>query len=311
MLLSRISLAALGLLCLTPLAPLTSHAMGLDVVRTKAACKGTSTHPQPLIPAPRAAQQRIPQSQAVAGQNTVAWVWLGSPTRRYPHSALGSTVHAGSVHATVRTSGGDWREQAYELPLHRVFEDRVPRLMDLDRDGRDEILLIESDALRGSSLVVLKASAEGGLSEWARGPYAGSTFRWLNPAGVADFDGDGQLDIASVTTPHIGGTLTLHHVQPPDLVPFAKMMDVSNHRMGALEQDLAVIVSSPDTRPTIIVPDMTRRALHALRWEAPGQWKELADLMPLAGRIERLTPVSGGACATLADGSSYRVTLTH
>jgi hypothetical protein len=306
----RKSLAGIGFCVSTVLPTHAAQAMGLMVQPSRAACGATAPLPH-QTPVPRAAKQRIPQSPVVAGHNVVAWVWLGTPTRRYPHSALGSTVHAGSVHAMVRTPAGSWREQVYELPLHRVFEDRVPRLVDLDQDGRDEILLIESEALRGSSLVVLKAAIDGDLSEWARGPYAGSTFRWLNPVGVADFDGDGQLDIASVTTPHIGGTLTLHHVQPPDLVPFAKMMDVSNHRMGALEQDLAVIVSSPDTRPTIIVPDMTRRALHALRWEAPGQWKELADLMPLAGRIERLTPAAGGACATLADGSSYRVTLTH
>lgn len=308
MLLLRRSLAGTAFLLSTVLPLHAVQAMGLMVRPSRTACN-TTVSQRPQTPLPRAAQQRIPQSQSVAGSNSVAWVWLGSPTRRYPHSALGSTVHAGSVHAIVRTPAGSWREQVYELPLHRVFEDRVPRLVDLDLDGRDEILLIESDALRGSSLVVLKTTIDGDLSEWARGPYAGSTFRWLNPVGVADFDGDGQLDIASVTTPHIGGTLILHHVQAPELRPFAKMMDVSNHRMGALEQDLAVIVTLPDTRPTIIVPDMTRRALHALRWDAPGQWKELADLMPLAGRIERLSPLPDGACATLSDGSSHHVTL--
>jgi hypothetical protein len=86
-------------------------------------------------------------------------------------------------------------------------------------------------------------------------------------------------------------------------------MDVSNHRMGALEQRLAVIVQSPGLRPTIIVPDMTRQALHALRWEAPGQWHELADLKPLAGTVERLTPLPDGACAVLSDGRIFQITL--
>ena len=128
------------------------------------------------------------------------------------------------------------------------------------------------------------------LIELARSPYAGAPFRWLNPVGVADFDGDGRLDIASVTTPHIGGVLTLHHFRPPVLEPYATAMDVSNHRMGALEQRLAAIVEAPGHRPTVIVPDMQLRALHALRWEAPGQWQELAELKPMAVRIERLTP---------------------
>jgi hypothetical protein len=114
-----------------------------------------------------------------------------------------------------------------------------------------------------------------------------------------------------VTTPHIGGVLQLLHYRPPALVPFARALDVSNHRMGALEQDLAVIVMQPDQRPTIVLPDMTRRALHALRWDAPGQWTELADLKPLPGLIERLTPQAQGACATLADGRAIGVTLTH
>ncbi len=282
--------------------------MGLSVEPAGAHCAPPATP----IPAPAEASSRLPDSQAVAGSKDIAWVWLGSPTRRYPHGALGSPVHAGSVHVLTRSPGGHTGVVTLSLPVHRVFEDRVPRLVDLDGDGRDEIVLVEADALRGASLVVLGLEQRGGqrvIVERARGPHAGSTFRWLNPVGFADFDGDGALDVASVTTPHIGGVLTLHHMKPPALVPFARALDVSNHRMGALEQQLAVIVHQPGLRPTIIVPDMSRQALHALRWEAPGQWHELADLKPLPGTIERLTPRPGGACAWLVDGRVLQVTL--
>lgn len=293
---------ALGLL------PAWALSMGLSVEPADATCAPTSTPPT----APLKAASRLPDSQAVAGSKDIAWVWLGSPTRRYPHGALGSPVHAGSVHVLARTPRGPMVAVSLSLPVHRVFEDRVPRLVDLDGDGRDEIVLVEADALRGAALVVLGLAQRDGqttLVERARGPHAGSTFRWLNPVGFADFDGDGQLDVASVTTPHIGGVLTLHHWQPPALVPFARALDVSNHRMGALEQQLAVIVQQPGFRPTIVVPDMARQALHALRWEAPGQWHELADLQPLPGTVERLTPRPDGACAWLADGRVLRITL--
>lgn len=293
---------ALGLL------PVWALAMGLSVEPADATCAPTTTPPT----APLEAASRLPDSQAVAGSKDIAWVWLGAPTRRYPHGALGSPVHAGSVHVLTRTPRGPTVAVSLSLPVHRVFEDRVPRLVDLDGDGRDEIVLVEADALRGAALVVLGLAQRDGqttLVERARGPHAGSTFRWLNPVGFADFDGDGQLDVASVTTPHIGGVLTLHHWQPPALVPFARALDVSNHRMGALEQQLAVIVQQPGFRPTIVVPDMARQALHALRWEAPGQWHELADLQPLPGTVERLTPRPDGACAWLADGRVLRITL--
>lgn len=300
-----------GWLGLVPgLFPAWALAMGLSVEPADASCAPTITPP----PAPVEASSRLPDSQAVAGSKDIAWVWLGSPTRRYPHGALGSPVHAGSVHVLTRTPPGLMATVELSLPVHRVFEDRVPRLVDLDGDGRDEIVLVEADALRGAALVVLGLAQRDGqtrLVERARGPHAGSTFRWLNPVGFADFDGDGRLDVASVTTPHIGGVLTLHHLQPPALVPYARALDVSNHRMGALEQQLAVIVQQPGFRPTIVVPDMARQALHALRWEAPGQWHELADLQPLPGTVERLTPRPDGACAWLSDGRVLKITLRH
>lgn len=317
--LSRLVLPSLlGLLIATPLWSPPARAMGLTV-ETGARCATPVSPPPPQTALPTAAEQRIPDSQAVAGRNHIAWVWFASPTLRYPHGALGSKTHAASLHALVRDGQNGWTTGSVELPLHRVFEDRVPRLVDLDGDGLDEILVIEADALRGAALVVWavepgddETGAPPKLVRRATGPRAGSSFRWLNPVGVADFDGDGRADVASVTTPHIGGTLTLHHYRPPHLVPFAQTMDVSNHRMGALEQDLAVIVQRPGMRPTIVVPDMSRRALHALRWEAPGRWKELADLVPLAGQVERLDlRADGSACATLSDHSTSRVTLTH
>ena len=269
--------------------------------------------------APQAAALRVPGSQAVRGHKNIQWAWLGSPTLRYPHTALGAATHAGSLHLLVNTSAGSVQELVYQLPLNRVFEDRVPRLVDLDGDGRDEIILIESDALKGSAVVVFGVTAPEPANitgrqmviERARSPSTGSTFRWLNPVGVADFDGDGRLDIASVTTPHVGGILTLYHFRPPKLESYAQAMDVSNHRMGELEQQLAVIVEEKNSRPTIIVADMQLKALHALRWEAPGKWKELADLQPLPASVQRITAATGGACLLLTDASWWRVKLVH
>ena len=189
----------------------------------------------------------------------------------------------------------------------------------MDGDGRDEIILVEADTARGAALVVfgLRAAAHAapgasaGLSlvELARSPSIGTAFRWLNPAGFADFDGDGRLDIASVTTPHIGGVLTLYHFRPPQLVPFARATDVSNHRYGQLEQQLAAVVKQPGRRPTVLVPDMQHTALQALRWDAPGQWSRLDEPVALRARIERITPLAGGACVLLADASWWRVML--
>jgi len=288
---------------LCALLPVGSQASTLTLTAAHQACGVTA---KVSTPPPLAAQQRLAQSQVTSGVRDIAWAWLGSPTSRYPHAALGSRQHAASLH--VLPSLARAQLLTYSLPLHRVFEDRIPRLVDLDGDGRDEIILVEAEALKGAALVVY-GLRNGSVTELARGPYAGSSFRWLNPVGVADFDGDGLLDLASVTTPHIGGALTLHHYRPPRLEPYARTTDVSNHRMGELEQQLAVILSQAGQRPAILIPDMQLTALQALRWDPPGQWTELAQPMALPARAERFTPLDGGGCLKLTDGSWWRVML--
>ena len=279
-----------------------SFAMGLHVEPAQKQCGETL---KIALQATSSMASRLPNSHIVSGKQDIQSAWLTAPTMRYPHSALGSTTHAGSV--TVQLASH--KTVVYELPINRVFEDLTPRLVDLDKDGKDELILIESDALRGSAVVVLGIRA-GKLVELARSPHTGSTFRWLNIVGAADFDGDGKLDLAAVITPHIGGTLTLYHYRPPQLVAYASSMDVSNHLMGSTEQQLAVIVLEPKVRPTVIVPDMSLKALHALRWQANGQWMELSDVMALPAKVERLTPINGGACAQLSDQTWWRITLT-
>ena len=300
--------------------PAVANEVALDMVlklEPAAAQCGVPAAPIPAVPA--AARQRLPQSEAVHGSRDIAWAWLGSPTNRYPHAAFGSPVHAGSLHVLVADTSGAQQQLTLTLPAQRVFEDRVPRLIDMDGDGRDEIILVEADTARGAALVVFGLRAAAGaapgtptglaLVELARSPSLGTAFRWLNPAGFADFDGDGQLDIASVTTPHIGGVLTLYHFRPPQLLPFARAADVSNHRFGSLEQRLSVVVEQPGRRPTVLVPDMQHTALQALRWDAPGQRSRLDEPVALRARIERMTPLAGGACVLLADASWWRVML--
>ena len=162
--------------------------MGLTVNRAPQSCEADkSSAPVPA----NVGFDLLPDSQVVEGRRDVAWVWLGGATRRYPHGALGSTAHAGALY--VQSKAGS-RTVKLELPLNRVFEDRVPRLVDLDADGKDEIVLVESDTLRGAAVVVFGLrDSPLRLVEIARSVFTGSTFRWLNPVGFADFDGDGKL----------------------------------------------------------------------------------------------------------------------
>ncbi len=284
--------------------------------------------------APAAAEQRIAQSQAVPGRRDIGWVWLGSPSSEYPHMAFGSPVHAGTLHVQAAPAAGGGMHD-YLLPKGRVYEDRVPRLIDLDGDGRDEIVVVESDEKLGSAVVVLGLRPQIGsnlpaLREVARGPFVGQSFRWMNPVGAADFDGDGRLEIASVTTPHIGGLLTLYRFQPPRLIPLGETSDVSNHRNGTIEQQLATIVkpTTPGIGPAVLITDMSYRKVRSLRWKpnaatpgsadapaasgttAEGRWEDASVPVTLRSPLQRMLPLPGGGCAQLQDSSWWRVTYT-
>lgn len=292
-------------------AAVTAFGATLDVQPAPERC-GAAAAPAERPPA--AATDRIADSQAVAGTRQISWAWLGSPTNRYPHDALGSAMHAGSLHVLLAQPDGSQRPLSLQLLHHRVIEDRVPRLANLEGDGRDQVIVVESDAKFGASLVVYglrmgAAARQPVLAQMARGPHMGIANRWLNPVGVADFDGDGRLDLAAVTTPHIGGVLTLYRYRPPALEPAAAMPGLSNHRIGAAEQQLSAIVHRPGQRPAVIIPGTDLRTLHAVRIDAAGNWKDQVAPVALSAPVQRMSSLPSGACVLMTNGKTAHVTL--
>jgi hypothetical protein len=147
---------------------------------------------------------------------------LGEPTDRYGHAVLGETPEWGAIQIdTVRGS------VTIRLPETRVFEDIEARLADLDGDGGPEVILVESDLSLGASLAVY--GPEGKI---AATPFIGQSNRWLAPAGIADFDGDGRVEIAYVDRPHLRKELVFVRQEGDQLVETLRLPGLTNHRIG-------------------------------------------------------------------------------
>jgi hypothetical protein len=180
------------------------------------------------------------------------------PVERYGHYALGRPHEYARLVASTDAGG----ELALELPRDEVFEDLEPRLVRLADDAPPLLLTIVSARASGSRLALVGLE-EGALEVVAESEPIGTTNRWLNPVGVADLDGDGEGEIAAVTTPHIGGVLRVHRRRDARLVEIASLGGFSNHVYGSLELDL----SRPariDGRMQLLVPDAQRRSVRAI-----------------------------------------------
>ncbi len=231
-------------------------------------------------PRPARRDDMLPDGEVSTGVNGIAEAWLTGPTRRYPHGIMGDAIEASGIR--VVTAEGNILEMT--LGPNSVFEDRLARLADVDGDGRDEVIVVRSYLNAGAALAVYEVR-DGALRRKAEAPAIGRPSRWLNPVGVADFDGDGVPELAAVITPHIGGILKVYSVQGGVLVEeAATARGFSNHFIGSRELGLSAMAdANGDGVTDIFVPSADRRALRIVTF-ARSDFAEIANL-PLPARV--------------------------
>ena len=190
------------------------------------------------------------------------------------------------------------------MPASEVFEDRYPRLADLDGDGTVEVITIRSSSRAGAAVTIYGVEDER-LVERATTEFIGSANRWLNIAGIAPYLGGPDLQIAYVTTPHIGGTLKLIGFEDGVLTRHGEAYGFSNHWIGSRELRLSA-TARIDGALALAVPSANRAALRIMRFLPAGP-EEIAAI-DLPGRIDKaIGRTATGFVVGLTNGDVFTV----
>ncbi len=181
-----------------------------------------------LVPAsspdrPKLPRDALADGRMIVGAAQVARAWLAAPTSRYDHGVLGDAIEAGSL-VIERLDG---RHGSVTRP-RRGVRGSSPRIASID--GRDWIVVVKSYLDRGSALAIIDADS---MTIAAETPPIGHAHAWLNPAGIADYDGNGTTDIALVRQPHVVGRLELWSWKDRKLTKVIEVAEVTNHFIGS------------------------------------------------------------------------------
>ena len=222
-------------------------------------------------------------TQGVSATDGVTTARFAAPTTRYGHNVLGGLPEYGRL---CLARGGV--ERCHRLPQQAVFEDIAPRLADMDGDDLAEAVVIESTTTGGAALAVYDLHAPASapddpiLTRTATPPI-GRRNRWLAPVGIADFNGDGAMDVAYVEKPHLARRLKIWtwvdgRGQTGDhLQKIGDLPGFSNHRIG--DRYILSGLRRCGGLPEMILPDDRWARVVAVRFH-DGGWQH-RDLGPL------------------------------
>lgn len=259
----------------------------------------------PFIDTPVKADQpqgALPDGRIALGHRDIARAWLAEPTTRYDHGILGDKIEAGSL--LIVTQAG--KLHTVRLKDDAVFEDLEPRLADLDGDGHDEIIVVKSTLKLGSSLAVI-ALRNGKYDIVAETPPIGKPHAWLNPAGIADFNGDGKTDIALVRMPHAVGTLELWSWAGSRLHKTSELAGFANHIAGTRALAMSATADfDGDGIADLALPSFERDRLRLVAFKPAAH--EIASIALPAKAATNIALITGGAgppmiAVGLSDGS--------
>jgi len=241
-------------------------------------------------------------------EQDIVMAYYSEPTARYRHGVLGDAIEAGSL-KVINNRGENF---TFRLPRTEVFEDITPRLADLDGNGTTEVITILSAQGEGASVAVFGLNGNAFI-KLAQSPFIGRGNRWLNIAGIDNYSGRPNKEIAIVETPHLAGLFKLYafSANSSELTTPGNVPGFSNHQIGSGELRLsATAFVDNDRNPDLILPSLDRSTVFIVSLR-PNQL-QLLSRIDLPARVNRAILAEGNGedlniTVGLDDGKIYKI----
>jgi hypothetical protein len=208
----------------------------------------------------RLAVDVIPDARIAVNDSGLVAVY-SSPSTRYDHGILGDELE-GTTLTIIDTSEFGIISQTV-LQDGDVFEGISPFWADIDEDGdASELVTTVSNSSVGAQLRVYRADG----SLLAVGPAIGTGFRWRHQLAYGPFGVNGENEIVSVLTPHIGGVVEYYRLRDDRLEIVAQQPGYTSHIIGWPNLDMAVAGDfDGDGQPEIVLGDQSLQTLNGLQ----------------------------------------------
>lgn len=208
----------------------------------------------------RLAVDALPDARLLVDDNERILL-LTKPSTRYPHGIVGDALEATEI-TLVETEPSLQVVLRIAIPGQGVVEGLAPIWADLNGDGQREIIVTVSDSEQGAQVVVYAESGE----RIGLGPAVGQGSRWRHQIAVAPFGPNGEIELAEVLTPHIGGIAGFYRLGAESLDLLAQQGGVTSHAIGSRNLDMGLAGDlDGDGQPELVVFNQRFTELTALR----------------------------------------------
>jgi hypothetical protein len=264
-----------------------------------------STHPAPISPSKdegslvvardgrlfteregRFAQVGDPQVRALPDARSVRSpdgriAVLSDPTQRYVHGVIGDDLEAEGITVLKPSKDGVGVASRVSPESGGVFELVSP--LWFEGSGGEELLAV-TESVEGIGSRISVYRPDGDLV--AAGPFYGEPQRWRHLLAAGPFGPNGELELAVVRTPHIGGVVELYDIDATMgvLEIAATQPGYATHRIYTRNLDTARAGDlDGDGRWELLVPDQTYTELGAVHHERGGA--RVAWTLPAGGTM--------------------------